>query len=223
MKFRKIDPGDIDRRQIYRLLVGTIVPRPIAWVSTISAAGHVNLAPFSFFTCVSHAPPMVSISVGMRDETQKHTARNILETMGYVIHVVANGMEEQMNVCAGNYPPDVNEFEEAGLDAVPADLVPAPRIAAAPVAMECRFRSVITNGVEGDQTNLIIGEVIRWHPRGRSGRGQVRRPRPPQARRPPRRQPLLPHPGCVRDAAPRPQSGPDGELRGVILGFWMSS
>lgn len=163
MEFRKIDPGDIDRRQIYRLLVGTIVPRPIAWVSTISAAGHVNLAPFSFFTCVSHAPPMVSISVGMRDETQKHTARNILETMGYVIHVVANGMEEQMNVCAGNYPPDVNEFEEAGLDAVPADLVSAPRIAAAPVAMECRFRSVITNGVEGDQTNLIIGEVIRWH------------------------------------------------------------
>lgn len=163
MKFRKIDPGDIDRRHIYRLMVGTIVPRPIAWVSTISAAGHVNLAPFSFFTAVSHAPPMVSISVGMRDEIQKHTARNILETMGYVIHVVANGLEEQMNVCAGNYPPDVNEFEEAGLDAVPADLVPAPRIAAAPVAMECRFRSVITNGAEGDQTNLIIGEVIRWH------------------------------------------------------------
>ena len=118
MKFRKIDPGDIDRRHIYRLMVGTIVPRPIAWVSTISAAGHVNLAPFSFFTAVSHAPPMVSISVGMRDEIQKHTARNILETMGYVIHVVANGLEEQMNVCAGNYPPDVNEFEEAGLDAV---------------------------------------------------------------------------------------------------------
>jgi len=163
MNFCKIDPSDIDRRQIYRLMVGTIVPRPIAWVSTISAAGHANLAPFSFFTAVSHAPPMVSISVGTRENEQKHTTRNILETMGYVIHVVVNGMEEQMSVCAGNFSREVNEFEEAGLESVPSDLVHAPRIAKAPVAMECCFRSVITNGFNGDQTNLVIGEVIRWH------------------------------------------------------------
>lgn len=162
MKFRTIDPAEIDRRQVYRLMVGSVVPRPIAWVSTISKEGHVNLAPFSFFTCVSHSPPMLSISVGTREQAQKHTTRNILETQGYVIHVVANGHEEQMNICAGNFPADVSEFEEAGLEAVPSDLVPAPRIADAPVAMECRFRSLITNG-EGEQTNLVIGEVIRWH------------------------------------------------------------
>ncbi|MAE05036.1 MAG: flavin reductase family protein [Nitrospinota bacterium] len=163
MSFRTIDPADIDRRQIYRLMVGTVVPRPIAWVSTVSKAGVANLAPFSFFTCVSHAPPMVSISMGERENDQKHTTRNIFETQGYVIHVVVNGMEEQMNICAGNYPPEVNEFEEAGLEAVPADLVPAPRIAAAPVAMECEFRNLLTNGEPGERTHLVIGEVIRWH------------------------------------------------------------
>ncbi len=163
MNFRTINPGDIDRRQVYRLMVGSVVPRPIAWVSTISKAGVVNLAPFSFFTCVSQAPPMLSISVGERDDDQKHTTRNILETQGYVIHVVVNGMEEQMNVCAGNYPPEVNEFEEAGLEAIPADLVPAPRIANAPVAMECQFRTLLTNGEPGERTNLVIGEVVRWH------------------------------------------------------------
>ncbi|MEE9257455.1 MAG: flavin reductase family protein, partial [bacterium] len=116
MEFRKIDPADIDRRQIYRLLVGSVVPRPIAWVSTISKEGRTNLAPFSFFTCVSGVPPMLSISVGQREDQQKHTTRNILETQGYVIHVVVNGMEEQMNVCAGNYPPEVSESDEAGLE-----------------------------------------------------------------------------------------------------------
>jgi flavin reductase (DIM6/NTAB) family NADH-FMN oxidoreductase RutF len=162
MSFRTIDPADFDRRQIYRLLVGSVVPRPIAWVSTIDKAGNANLAPFSFFTCVSHDPPMLSISVGTRERVQKDTTRNILETQGYVIHVVVNGMEEQMNVCAGNFPPEVSEFEEAGLETVPSDLVPAPRIAAAPVAMECVFRNLITNGTE-ELTHLVIGEVIRWH------------------------------------------------------------
>ncbi|MEE9257464.1 MAG: flavin reductase family protein [bacterium] len=162
MEFRKIDPAGLDRRQIYRLLVGSVVPRPIAWVSTIDKAGNANLAPFSFFTCVSHDPPMLSISVGTRERVQKDTTRNILETQGYVIHVVVNGMEEQMNVCAGNFPPEVSEFDEAGLEAIPSDLVPAPRIAAAPVAMECVFRNLITSGTK-ELTHLVIGEVIRWH------------------------------------------------------------
>lgn len=164
MEYRKIDPAGIDRRQIYRLMVGTIVPRPIAWVSTISREGHTNLAPFSFFTSVCHLPPMVSISVGTRGKAQKDTARNILETQGYVIHVVVNGLEEQMNICSGDYPPEVSEFDECGLTPIPADLVPAPRIAEAPVAMECVFRHLLSTGYE-EKTNLIIGEVIRWHVR----------------------------------------------------------
>lgn len=164
MKFVTVDPAGLERRQIYRFMVGSIVPRPIAWVSTISHEGRTNLAPFSFFTAVSHAPPMMSISVGEKSDAQKHTARNILETQGYVIHVVVNGMEEQMNICSGNFPEEVSEFDEANLDTVPSDLVSAPRIANCPVAMECKLTSVITNGNEkGERTNLIIGEVVRWH------------------------------------------------------------
>ena len=107
----------------------------------MSAQGVANLAPFSFFTMVSHYPPMAAISVGERENKPKDTARNILDTKGYVIHTVVNGWEEAMNVCAGNYAPDESEFEAAGLETVPADLVDAPRIKDAPVAMECRLRA----------------------------------------------------------------------------------
>ncbi|MDA1001518.1 MAG: flavin reductase family protein [bacterium] len=162
MAFRTIDPADLDWRQTYRLLTGSVVPRPIAWVSTISHEGHVNLAPFSFFTVMSHAPPMLSISVGEKEERLKDTSRNIRETQGYVIHTVVNGLEEQMNICSGNFPHEVNEFEEAGLTMIPADIVAAPRIAEAPVAMECEFRNLLTFG-DVFRTNVIIGEIVRWH------------------------------------------------------------
>ena len=130
----------------------------------MSADGVANLAPFSFFTMVSHQPPMASISVGERENKPKDTARNILDTKGYVIHTVVNGWEEAMNVCAGNYAPEESEFEAAGLDMVPADLVDAPRIKDAPVAMECRFERMIPFGDEW-VTHLVIGEVLRWHVR----------------------------------------------------------
>ena len=126
MNYRVFDTAEIDHQQIYRLLIGSVVPRPIAWVSTMSADGVANLAPFSFFTMVSHHPPMASISVGERENKPKDTARNILDTKGYVIHTVVNGWEESMNVCAGNYAPDESEFDAAGLEMVPADLVDAP-------------------------------------------------------------------------------------------------
>ena len=120
MNYRVFDTAEIDHQQIYRLLIGSVVPRPIAWVSTMSADGVANLAPFSFFTMVSHHPPMASISVGERENKPKDTARNILDTKGYVIHTVVNGWEESMNVCAGNYAPDESEFEAAGLETVPS-------------------------------------------------------------------------------------------------------
>ncbi len=162
MNYRVFDSREIDHQQIYRLLIGSVVPRPIAWVSTMSAAGVANLAPFSFFTMVSHHPPMASISVGERENKPKDTARNILDTKGYVIHTVVNGWEEAMNICAGNFAPGESEFEAAGLDMVPADLVDAPRIKDAPVAMECRFERMIPFGDEW-VTHLVIGEVLRWH------------------------------------------------------------
>lgn len=164
MNYEVFDTAHIDHRQIYRLLVGSIVPRPIAWVSTISAEGRPNLAPFSFFTCVSHDPPMVSLSVGERQSELKDTTRNILETGGYVIHAVAEGSEQVMNYTSSNFPAGVSEFEETGLETVPSGFVRAPRIANIPIAMECELATVITHGTHW-KTHLIIGNVLRWHVR----------------------------------------------------------
>ncbi len=164
MGYRVFDSEEMDHQQTYRLLIGSVVPRPIAWVSTMSAAGVPNLAPFSFFTMVSHYPPMASISVGEREKKPKDTARNIMETRGYVIHTVTNGWEEAMNQSAGNYAPEESEFEAVGLETLPSDLVDAPRLKNAPVAMECRFERMIPFGDEW-VTHLIIGEVLRWHVR----------------------------------------------------------
>ncbi len=162
MNYRVFDPSKLERRQNYRFLVGAVVPRPIAWVSTISREGVTNLAPFSFFTCVCHSPPMLSISAGEQEGELKHTVKNILETRGYVIHTVVNGFEQQMNLTSANLSEDESEFDDAELGAVPADLVPALRIEGAPIAMECVFRNLITNGV-GWRTNVVIGELVRWH------------------------------------------------------------
>ncbi|MED5579760.1 MAG: flavin reductase family protein [Nitrospinota bacterium] len=162
--YYKINASDNDFRQNYRLMVGTIVPRPIAWVSSISKDGHANLAPFSFFTCVGQDPPLVSISVGKSPDSLKDTTNNILETKGYVIHVVANGFEEQMNITSDNFAFDIDEFKEAGLNAVPSENVLAPRVENIPVSMECEFRHMITNG-NSHKVNLIIGEVLCWHVR----------------------------------------------------------
>ena len=164
MSYRTFDSSEIDHQQTYRMLIGSIVPRPIAWVSSISSDGIPNLAPFSFFTMVSHFPPMVSISVGEREHSMKDTSRNILETKGYVIHTVVNGWEEKMNASSANFQPDEDEFVAINLETVPSDLVDAPRLANAPVAMECTFDRIIDFGDDW-VTHLVIGKILRWHVR----------------------------------------------------------
>jgi len=164
MKYHVFDAEKIDHRQAYRLCVGSIVPRPIAWVSSIDAAGVANLAPFSFFTLVSHYPPMVSISVGERERRAKDTAANIEATQGYVIHTVVDGWEDQMNRSAANFEPQQDEFAEIGLETVPSDVVAAPRIKGAPIAMECTFERTLTFGDEW-KTQCVIGRILRWHVR----------------------------------------------------------
>ena len=162
MRYHVFDADKIDHRQAYRLCVGSIVPRPIAWVTTIDAHGVANLAPFSFFTLVSHYPPMVSISVGEREHRAKDTAANIEATKGYVIHTVVDGWEEPMNKSSANFAPEQDEFAEIGLETVPSDLVRAPRIKGAPVAMECLFDRTLTFG-DAWKTHCVIGRILRWH------------------------------------------------------------
>lgn len=162
MKYRVFDAEKIDHRQAYRLCVGSIVPRPIAWVSSIDANGVANLAPFSFFTLVSHYPPMVSISVGERANRAKDTAANIEATKGYVIHTVVDGWEEPMNESSANFEPEYDEFTAVKLEKIPSDVVAAPRIKNAPIAMECTWDRTLVFGEEW-RTYSVIGRILRWH------------------------------------------------------------
>lgn len=164
MDYRVFNTDEIDHQQCYRLLIGSIVPRPIAWVSSVDAGGVPNLAPFSFFSIASHYPPLVTLAVGEREKHLKDTSSNISTTKGYVIHTVTDGWEQQMNASAANYEAGQNEFDEIGIETVPADLVNARRIKDCPVAMECTFEQMIEFGDEW-KTHLVIGRVLRWHVR----------------------------------------------------------
>lgn len=155
-----IDPRPLDERALYKLLIGSVVPRPIAWTSTVSASGRRNLAPFSFFTVVSRKPPLVSLTIETHDDgRQKDTFRNITETHDFVVNVVSASNAERMHLSSGEYPPDVDEFAVAGVPAVPSELVRSPRVGDALVALECRLHDVLTPG--GD--TVVVGELVGCH------------------------------------------------------------
>ena len=153
------DTAALGGRERYQLLTSLVVPRPIAWVSTRSAAGHRNLAPFSYFAAVSATTFLVSVSIGSRGAVEKDTLRNIRETRAFCVNLASEGMLRQMNETAGEWGPEVDEFERAGLAAAEAESVPAPYVADAPAVLECRpFRIV---ELEGSPNTLVIGQVLR--------------------------------------------------------------
>jgi flavin reductase (DIM6/NTAB) family NADH-FMN oxidoreductase RutF len=145
---------------LYKLLTGSVVPRPIAWVTTISPDGICNAAPFSAFTFVCNNPPMLLINAG-RVDRQKDTARNIIETGCFVVNIASLDQMELMNATSAPYPAGISETTELGIELAPSTLIAAPRIADAPVSMECKFERVIDFGTEGSQS--LIGEVVMWH------------------------------------------------------------
>lgn len=154
-------PKSLDAKQAYKLLTGVIVPRPIAWVSTISTDGTTNLAPFSYFTSVSNKPPMVGINIGQEHGGRKDTARNILETEEFVVNIAGWQQLEVMHASADHHPPQTSEIELLGLATEASEYVKAPRIAEAPVQMECRFRQMIPFGTGGSE--FYVGEVLAFH------------------------------------------------------------
>lgn len=158
----KIDPRSQSLKDIYKLMIDIIVPRPIAFVSTVSREGNLNLAPFSYFNGVSSQPPMIMISVGRKsDGKKKDTFRNIEETGEFVVNVVTESIAEAMNIAATDFPDGMSEFEQANLTPFPSDLVRPPRVAESPVNLECRLVQVIELG---DPPNaLIVGEIVRFH------------------------------------------------------------
>ena len=158
-----IDPDTLDPRSRYKLLVGSVVPRPIAWTSTINSKGVCNLAPFSFFTVASRNPAMLCISVGPRVERPpdtKDTLNNIVQTEEFVINIVSLPLSNAMYESSRNHPPEADEFEKAVLTPAGCEVVAAPRVEEA-VSMECVLDRVLELGTD----HLVIGRMVRYHVR----------------------------------------------------------
>jgi flavin reductase (DIM6/NTAB) family NADH-FMN oxidoreductase RutF len=160
-----IDPGFTSPSDVYRLMIGAIVPRPIAFVSTRSPDGILNLAPFSFFTAVSANPPVICFSPMVRgvDGGRKDTLANIELTREFVVNVVSEDFIQQVNVCSAEFPPEVDEFEASGLTPIPSDVVTPPRVKESSINMECRLVQVVHVSSKPLGGSLVLGEVVRFH------------------------------------------------------------
>jgi flavin reductase (DIM6/NTAB) family NADH-FMN oxidoreductase RutF len=161
----KIDPKDHGYNDVYKLMIGAVVPRPIAFVSSVDAKGTLNLAPFSYFTICGSNPPFAVFSPVHRgpDQPPKDTLRNVRETGGFVVNVVSEDFLPQMNLTAADYPPEMDEFVISGLTPIPSERVKAPRVGEAPVQMECTLEDVITLSDKPGGGSLVIGEIILVH------------------------------------------------------------
>lgn len=146
------DAADLTAGAMYRLLTATVVPRPIAWVSTVSATGVANLAPHSFFTVACVNPPLVQFgSVGEKD-----TLRNVRDNGEFVVNLAPTALFEQINATGTNFPPGMGEFDALGIERAPSVRVSPPRVAASPVALECALHSTLPLG----DTTIVFGRVV---------------------------------------------------------------
>jgi len=162
---RVLEPSQIGYSDIYKLMIGMIVPRPIAFVSTVDAAGIRNLAPFSYFTACSSNPPMVCFSTTVRSGPRPHkdTLENVRATGEFVVNIVSEEFAEKMNMTSAEVPPEVDEFLLSGLTPIASDLVKPSRVAESKAQMECRLRQIITVSDKPGGGFLILGEVLRFH------------------------------------------------------------
>ena len=157
----QIDPKTFEG--FNRVLTGVIVPRPIAFVSSVSTEGIVNLAPFSFFNAMAYDPATIVLGISRSAGwKEKDTLANIEATGEFVVNVVVDDIAEAMNRTAAEFPADVDEFEVGGLTAAPSELVRAPRVAESPVNMECRLNQVVAVG-DGTKHAIVIGEIVLMH------------------------------------------------------------
>jgi len=156
----QIDPSQNTVADNYKLLTNLVVPRPIAWVTSLNAGGVINLAPFSFFNAVGADPLFIIISVGINDVGQlKDTGKNILANGEFVVNLVTEELFNAMNISAADFPPELSELEAANLHAAPSVKIKPPRVKEAQASMECKLHS---SQVLGKNT-LIIGEVVMFH------------------------------------------------------------
>ncbi len=154
-----LDPRSVSPGTLYRFMISVVVPRPIAFVSTIGVDGQFNVAPFSYFNAITNRPPLVGISINLRGGEPKDTLRNIRATQDFVVNLVSEDLAARMVQASGDWPPEVNEFQLTGLTAVPSDLVKAPRVGESPVSLECRLHREVALG----DATFVVGEILRAH------------------------------------------------------------
>jgi flavin reductase (DIM6/NTAB) family NADH-FMN oxidoreductase RutF len=164
-------PSQIPHIDLYGIILNSVAPRPIAWVSTLSASGQPNLAPFSFFNAVCIDPPLLAFAPGLRQPKQttsphgepKDTLRNVRETKEFVVNIVTYDLLQQMNVTSGEYDPSINEFELAKVTPVPSKLVRPARVAESPVSFECKLHQILDFSPAPTSSSLVIGKVVAIH------------------------------------------------------------
>jgi flavin reductase (DIM6/NTAB) family NADH-FMN oxidoreductase RutF len=168
-------PSQLPHREFYNILISAVVPRPIAWVSSLSASGQPNLAPFSFFNAVCAKPPLLAFAPGMRAPRKsgavrgepggepKDTLRNIRETGEFVINVVPYELGEAMNLTSGEYDATINEFDLAKVGSAPSKVVRPPRVAESPVSFECKLHQILDFNPDPEGGSLVIGEIVSVH------------------------------------------------------------
>ncbi len=166
-----VSPQEVPHRELYNLLLNSVAPRPIAWVSTVSKSGQLNLAPFSFFNAVCVDPPLLAFAPGLRQPKAvgveqgeaKDTLRNIRETREFVVNVVTFELAEAMNLTSGEYDASVNEFELAKVTPEPSQIVRPPRVAESPVSFECKLHQILDFSPAPTSSSLVIGEIVSIH------------------------------------------------------------
>jgi flavin reductase (DIM6/NTAB) family NADH-FMN oxidoreductase RutF len=173
-----VTPSQLAHREFYNILLSAVGPRPIAWVSSLSASGQPNLAPFSFFNAVCAKPPLLAFAPGMRLPKKsgaarelggtpagapKDTLRNIRETREFVINMVTYELAEAMNLTSGDYDASINEFELAKVASAPSKIVRPQRVAESPVSFECKLHQILDFNPAPEGGSLVIGEIVSVH------------------------------------------------------------
>lgn len=163
-----LNPQELSVGDAYKILIGAIVPRPIAWVSTIGKTGQTNLAPFSFFNGICSNPPSLLFCVGNHsDGREKDTLRNIRATKEFVVNTVSENSAEAMNKTSVDYPPETSEFEAAHIASLPSKIVKPPRVADALIHFECKLIQIVNVGPKSKTPagagHVVIGEIVQMH------------------------------------------------------------
>lgn len=159
-----IDPSAISHQDAYKILIGSVLPRPIAWVTSLSPTGVVNLAPFSFFNVVCANPPIISFAPMRRgDGTTKDTLNNVTATGEFVVNIVSEANAEAVNASSKQFPPDESELTATGLTPLPSQVVAPPRVGESLIQFECRVHDIVTVSTEPLGGSLVLGRIVAMH------------------------------------------------------------